>query len=1470
MNCIKKYLKQHAILCCGLLAFANTSYAQGNYIRTYDATAPQQNATALMGKWVSDVKIATQYFDGLGRPIQTVVRQGSLETATGAIADVVSTNVYDALGREQFKYSPFVANNIGGGTASITDGNFKTNALAQQQAFMTAQYGSQGETYFYAKTDFEPSPLNRPIKAMPIGNSWVGSNRGVEIKYWINTLTDDVKNWVVTDVAGGFGTYALSTTSPIYNAGELTKNVSIDEHGKQVINFTDKEGKVILKKVQISNVAGTADDGTGRNHTGWLCTYYLYDDFNRLRCVIQPRGVELLSASSWQLTNTTLLAEQCFRYEYDGRGRMIMKKVPGAGEVYMVYDSKDRLVMMQDANMRIPPSGGQGGWLVTKYDFINRPIETGMWTSTITFATHQINAAAATTDYPATTTNYEVLSVMHYDDYASLPAGLTASFNTAYSNNFSATDNATWPYPQMPVQSNTTRGMVTWSKTKVLGTASQFISSVIFYDDKGRAIQSQSTNITGGIDISTTQYTWAGQPLVMVSKQQNAAGSGQTTITVSQMTYDDLGRVVKTEKKLSNTLVNGGTMAAYKTIAENKYDKLGQLINKNLGTKPTAAAPLAKLAYEYNIRGWLTSVNKNFVAAGNTGANNDEYFGMQLGYDKDAFGAFTKKQYNGNISGSIWRSAGDGIDRKYDYDYDAANRLLKADFTQHDGTAFTINPLINFNVKMGDGIDPNSAYDYNGNILKMQQWGLKINASPQIDNLTYTYIPNTNKLKGVTDAANDNTSKLGDFKYDPATKTATDYGYDENGNMVSDENKKIQSITYNHLNLPLVITIASKGNITYTYDAGGSKIRKVTFESPTAANNNKTITTTTNYINGLVYESKTTTPQDATTPPDYADVLQYIPHEEGRIRFKPAVGNIPACFAYDYVLKDHLNNTRVVITEEQKIDAYPAATLETATLATEKKYYSIPDDAATRVNKNSIPAYPTDNTTSPNDFIHKLSGNGTKVGSSITLKVMAGDKFNVKVSSWYKTNGATINPPDPANQILPNIISSLLSGVTGAITQAHGTTTASQIQSSGVLTPNINNFLGTQTYNTQAPKAYLNWILFDEQFNFVSSSSGAEQVPAESFYGIAPNNQVKQHVQTDLPINKSGYLYVYVSNETPNIDVFFDNLQVTHTRGALLETDQYYSFGLKIDALSYRAGGGMESRRMFNGGNELQSAEFSDGGGLELYDANNRMYDPQLGRFWQVDELAEGNWEWSPYNFALNNPIRLNDPLGLEAEEAIKKRKFNEEQTLATVVVTSKPRKLSHEKMEAKYWDLRLSGKGFDGVSDKLKARLEKWDGVQRHMERVHAMTREQDMIALEVGSFFIPTGWITKLKYVKYAANLFSLKRGVTAFAKLKPLITVIGKCGRGGVQGFEKVAAEMGYNSFQISDDVWKAMSEAERWAANSKFLADVVARGDEIIFSHKVKAISGEVGVFRKELEYLSEQGYKLASDGLGMVK
>jgi RHS repeat-associated protein len=84
--------------------------------------------------------------------------------------------------------------------------------------------------------------------------------------------------------------------------------------------------------------------------------------------------------------------------------------------------------------------------------------------------------------------------------------------------------------------------------------------------------------------------------------------------------------------------------------------------------------------------------------------------------------------------------------------------------------------------------------------------------------------------------------------------------------------------------------------------------------------------------------------------------------------------------------------------------------------------------------------------------------------------------------------------------------------------------------------------------------------------------------------------------------------------------------------------------------ISSKAAGKLQNRYKFNGANELQSGEFSDGSGLEMYDAVHRMYDPQLGRFGQIDKLAELGIDFTPYGFARNNPIRMNDPLGLKED----------------------------------------------------------------------------------------------------------------------------------------------------------------------------------------------------------------------------
>lgn len=1183
-----------------------------NYVRTLEAVAPETDGTLLLTRPLKDVKMATQYVDGLGRPIQTVIKQGSMETGAAA-TDLVSPVMYDIYGREQYKLLPFAANNAAA-NPSVSDGGIKLNVLAQQQAFMQQQYGAQGETVFYEKTNFELSPLHRAEKIMAPGNSWAGSNRGVEIKYWMNTNLDSVRRWECENAVNTFGTYSSPGE---YAAGQLLKNVMVDEHGRQVVEFKDKEGKVIMKKVQLT---AAADNGSGTGHSGWLCTYYIYDEFNNLRCVIQPEGVKQLAVGSWQLT-ATILAEQSFRYEYDARNRMIIKKVPGTGEIYMVYDARDRLVMIQDANMRFPPSGGQPQWMVTKYDALNRPVETGKWTNSSSLATH-LSAAYSSIDYPSTTTDYEMLTLAHYDDYTGLPAELSDHLTT-WNSNFSATDNNNWPYPQLPQKSNVTKGLVTWTQTKILGTAN-FINTVSYYDDKGRVIQTQSTNITGGTDINTTQYTWAGQPLVTVHRQQTLSLSGgapQEHIVITKMQYDDMGRVLTIRKAASGNIGGAIISKPEQLIVSNKYDKLGQLKEKQLGAGP--GTPLYQAAgwlrYDYNIRGWVLGMNREFVRDASPAGC---FFGFELGYDKRTQaesvlspGGGGSFQYNGNINGMVWKSIGDNEKRKYDFTYDGANRLLKADFAQYTGGTFNQGAGVNYDMKMGDGNDVNTAYDANGNIKQLQQWGLKIGSSVQIDNLHYAYQPGSNKLAGVAEYASEGTPPtgggpggLGDFK--DGTTGGDDYSYDDNGNLVMDMNKNISSITYNHLNLPSVITVSSRsggGTISYTYDAAGNKLKKVVTEAGQPAK-------TTVYCDLAMYQD---------------DTLQFIVQEEGRVRLK-VLPDQEYKLVFDYMLKDHLGNVRMVLTEEQHTDAYPPASMEDAAATTEELFY-----ANVNTTRAGLPAgYPTDNYTNPNEKVAKLLANapeGTAVGPSIVLKVMAGDAFNLRVSSFWESSNDLGLPVDPLNSIVENLNHSI-----GHLQGGHVNTNDPAVTSG--LMEGVINFLGQQGQGTDPakPPAFINWILFDEQFNYAGGSSGFAQVGAAG--------ELTVHTFTNLPVHKSGYLYIYLSNADPDKPVYYDNLQVTHLRGPILEETHYYPWGLTMKGISSKAlkTNYAESKKKFI------NQELDDDLGIDLYAFRYRNHDPQIGRFIQIDPLAAQYAYNSTYAYAENKPINGIDLEGLE------------------------------------------------------------------------------------------------------------------------------------------------------------------------------------------------------------------------------
>src|SRR5258706_8181698 len=258
-------MKRYLFLTFVLMALINSinaqvimpaAYSSGikiNYIRTWDPVKPYSDDADVISsdRTVQEVRQSTQYFDGLGNLLQTVIKKGSLVTGSSAV-DLVSPVVYDDFGREVYKYLPFAANSTGG-NSSISDGLFKLNPFQQDSTFNKGMFSD--ETYYYGKNVLEAAPeAARAKETYGAGDNWVGSasesseaNRhGIKTKYWLNTVAVSVKVWRVTNVSNNFGTY---TADSIYKADQLYKSVMQDEHNKQVIEFKDKDDKVILKKV---------------------------------------------------------------------------------------------------------------------------------------------------------------------------------------------------------------------------------------------------------------------------------------------------------------------------------------------------------------------------------------------------------------------------------------------------------------------------------------------------------------------------------------------------------------------------------------------------------------------------------------------------------------------------------------------------------------------------------------------------------------------------------------------------------------------------------------------------------------------------------------------------------------------------------------------------------------------------------------------------------------------------------------------------------------------------------------------------------------------------------------------------------------------------------------------------------------------------------------------------------------------
>ncbi|MCG2613575.1 hypothetical protein LZZ85_04755 [Terrimonas sp. NA20] len=264
---------------------------------------------------------------------------------------------------------------------------------------------------------------------------------------------------------------------------------------------------------------------------------------------------------------------------------------------------------------------------------------------------------------------------------------------------------------------------------------------------------------------------------------------------------------------------------------------------------------------------------------------------------------------------------------------------------------------------------------------------------------------------------------------------------------------------------------------------------------------------------------------------------------------------------------------------------------------------------------------------------------GEKTGLGVTLKVMSGDQVKISAESFYPMPGGG----SPGSSISMTLSELLTSFVQSNIISAagHSGVSTSGVSGAGANSSLLPLHLGGLSEGANNARAFVNWILFDDQFKFVAGDAE----PVKEFGGYKLHTKF---VNLPVQVTKNGFLYIYVSNES-NLPVYFDNLVVTHTPGALVEESHYYPFGLTMAGINSKAlAFGEPGNKIKYNNMELQSEEFSDGVGLQMYEYKYRFYDYQIGRFISQDGLADKYNHYAPYQFAGNQVPNAIDQDGLE------------------------------------------------------------------------------------------------------------------------------------------------------------------------------------------------------------------------------
>lgn len=730
------------------------------------------------------------YFDEMGRQEETV-----LVKASPMGDDLTNLTEYDAFGRVEKQWLQAEVWSLDGYGFYISPETLKQSIRSN----------NCNDSAPYLLKQYESSPLGRPVREYGAGQDWHSKGKAITTQC---QLTNVVGNDTLNCVRYYGGCIGMDTTAVVKHGGNYaTGSLEIvrmeDEDGNAVIQFKNRFGQTVLRR-QIEH------DTNGR--LVLYDTYYIYDEWGNLHVVLPPQAVEYMKSSGghWTTDFHPILHAYVYFYKYDDRFRVIAKKLPGQGWIRYVYDKTDHPVFTQDAEQR-----RRGEWSFSIADGLGRVCLTGICRNNFELSQNSLNTVvnAARDNSIGAYKGYSILGVSlvdakvmtvnYYDDYTFMGRnGFPSSMDTEYKY----TPLLDYGKQYMKgAQSFLTGTLIAHCDTSTQDTL-QHIPSVMYYDYRGRMIQSVSGNhLRGGFDKEYIAYDFTGNPL---KRKHVHSATGKVTQTEEYTyTYDHVGRPLFTKHSL-----NGGSTAL---LTDKLYDSLGRLSSVcrhgNCGRLETW--------YDYNVRSWVKAVN-------------GPLFSQKLYYNDKRSDGTRNTCYNGNISSMDWKMGAENILRGYNFTYDGLSRLKQADYLENG-------------IREEGRFDTSYRYDKHGNITRLERYGqTKSDSYGLIDNLYMFY--NGNQLESVEDSAVELAYNNG-FEFKDGDSSEVEYFYDSNGNLTKDLNKNIIDIQYNYLNLPRRIMFGDGNSISYSYDATGKKLQ--TIHQIGDAN------ITTDYCDNVIYEN---------------------------------------------------------------------------------------------------------------------------------------------------------------------------------------------------------------------------------------------------------------------------------------------------------------------------------------------------------------------------------------------------------------------------------------------------------------------------------------------------------------------------------------------------------------------------------------------------------------------------------------